>query len=202
MTTWRSPAQLDRGLARRGIQNRAEAVVAGEFEGVINGSQGISSWSTMKSAWRQQGCGGIDVGGEQKSSLAPFTTQMRFWPELSTKMGQPLRWTRRRRERGYVDALRAEICDGGGLRTDRRRCARPWKRSRAAEACGDGRVLAFATESQAEFAAEDGFAGPGKSSGKVMNIYIRASYYDDVWSCGHYFRWSRSGHGEVVGGPA
>ncbi len=49
-------------------------------------SSGISSCSTIQPAERSRSADASMSAGRSRS-FAPFTTRMRFWPELSTKMG-------------------------------------------------------------------------------------------------------------------
>ena len=112
--------------------------------------------------------------GESRS-LAPFTTQIRFCPELSTKIGAtPLDTPGVVSTRAGIDAARREVLD---IRRPEKVVAhaRHHRHFRAAQARRHGLVRALAAEAQAELAPEDGFARTRKLVGVRDQVDIGAA---------------------------
>src|SRR5579864_9471568 len=137
----------------------------------------------MKSARPSTSAAASTSEGDSRS-FAPFTTQIRFCPALSTKIGAtPLDTP------GVIRTLLvsiprewATICSGLppsriSLRDHGHVCAAETRRHCL--------IRALASKAKMEFASENGFTGAGSIVGESGQVDVRAPNHHDVRSLAH-----------------
>ena len=166
-------------LARSGIQDRADAVEAGEAQCVIDGNERDFELEHDAIRGAEQVGGGVDIG-RQEAVVGAFDDQDAVLAgAIDENRRDAAGDTRGDPDVRGVDGELLEIGDGSGAEEVVAH-AGDHGHAHAAEPGGDGLVGAFAAEAQVKFAAEDGFAGTGEGVGEGGEVDVGAADNHDV----------------------